>query len=230
MSTMVDWLHVWIRPAQVIRYYLNHTNPTRNMHIISIIGGIIAVLGEASARSLGEDYPLLWIFLAAIPLGIATGLLMLYGLGYLLTISGKMFGGVGSRNDMLVVMTRAFHVPIIVIGLLWIPQLLLFGQEMFTDETPRIDASPVLTAIYYAIGTLELILNVWAIWVFIVAYAEAHRLRVLKAFISAAIPFAILSIALIGIHFVANIIHLEWLIRSGPLTPDEIMLEEMKAE
>jgi len=230
MSTMVDWLHVWIRPAQVIRHYLNHTNPTRNMHIISIIAGIIFVLDVASGESLGEVYPLLWIFLAAIPIGIVAGLLMLYGLGYIFTKTGKMFGGVGSWNDMLVVMTRAIHVPNIILGFLWIPDLLLFGQEMFTYETPRIDASPVLTAICSARGVLESILSVWATWIFIVAYAEAHRIRVLTAFISVATPLAILVFTLISVRLVVNTIHFEWLIRSGPLTPDEIMQEEMKAQ
>ena len=46
---------------------------------------------------------------------------------------------------------------------LWIPQLLLFGSDMFTAEMPSIDAQPLLIIPFFAIGFIELVLGVWSI-------------------------------------------------------------------
>ncbi len=44
---------------------------------------------------------------------------------------------------------------------LWIPQLLIYGRELFTSSTPRIDSSLPLTLGLLGFGLLEVGISVW---------------------------------------------------------------------
>jgi len=54
------------------------------------------------------------------------------------------------------------QVPIIWAAILWIPLLLLIGEEMFTTLTPNIDNNLFLSLLLLASGVLDIIIGVWA--------------------------------------------------------------------
>jgi len=132
--------------------------------------------------------------LAAVVLvgGMIGGLIGLYLGALILRTTGRWLGGEASYDDMLVALGRGVSMPAAAMGALWIPQLLLFGGEMFTAETPSIDASAWKQVLFYLIITVELILAVWSVAVALKAIGEAHRFSAWRALGSALIPAAML--------------------------------------
>ena len=60
---------------------------------------------------------------------------------------------------------------------LWIPELLLFGSDMFTEATPRIDAQPILAIPYLAIGFVDIVLAIWGVVLLCNTVAEVQGYR-----------------------------------------------------
>jgi hypothetical protein len=60
---------------------------------------------------------------------------------------------------------------------LWIPGLLLFGSDMFTEATPRLDAQPLLWIPSLAIAVVAGVLGVWSFVLFCHTVAEVQGFR-----------------------------------------------------
>ena len=54
-------------------------------------------------------------------------------------------------------------VPALWVSLLWIPELLLVGVEMFTTETPRADANVNLGFVILGLVTIEMVGSIYAV-------------------------------------------------------------------
>jgi hypothetical protein len=168
------WLWIWIRPRAVLRQILD-TDPTRFVLPIAMIVGFVEVLDGASAGSLGDRVSLTTIFLIALIGGPIGGLLSVYLYGWLVGVTGRWFGGSGQTADLRAAIAWG-SVPGLWLALLWIPQLALFGKEMFTEETPKLDeASPALASVFMGLAALELVGAVWSLVVLCKTVAEAHR-------------------------------------------------------
>ena len=89
------------------------------------------------------------------------GLVGLWIGSHLIRLSGSWIGGLGNREHIKTAMAWAY-VPSVCALPLWIPQLLLFGSDMFTEATPRLEAQPSLLAPFLAILLAEMVLAIWA--------------------------------------------------------------------
>jgi hypothetical protein len=198
-----SWRLVWVKPRHVIRQWLDSNDPEKHAIGISMVAGMFESLNRASTRSVGEVMSLPLIFVSAIVGGAIGGLLMLYLFAAILRVTGGWLGGNGSRSDLRVALVSGCFVPMILIGLLWIPELLLFGSEMFTSETPRIDSSLLLTILFYSLLFLEAVLAIWAFVITLKSVGEAHGFSAWKALLTVVIPLAALFgvILLFGVLF-----------------------------
>jgi hypothetical protein len=87
--------------------------------------------------------------------------------------------------------------------LLWIPQLALFGNEIFTTETPFLDANPVMVLVLVGLNLLELVAAVWVVVAFIKCVAEAQRFSAWRALANSVVagllmiaPFVIVGVVI----------------------------------
>ncbi len=201
-SKRASWRLVWIKPRQVIRQWLESSDPGKNMIAISMVAGMIEALNRASTRNAGDDLSLPLLFIAVIAGGGIGGLIMLYLFPAILRVTGGWLGGKGSSSDLRVALVRGWFVPMILIGLLWIPELLLFGSDMFTSETPRIDGSPLLATLFYSLLFMESLLSIWAFVIALKSIGEAHGFSAWKALLTIVIPLA----ALLGVAMIIGVL------------------------
>ena len=80
---------------------------------------------------------------------------------------------------------------------MWIPELVLFGHEMFTAETPRIDADPVLTLVLLGMLLAEIIGAVWAIVVTLKCVGEVQGFSAWMALGNLLLALAVLVVPLV---------------------------------
>jgi hypothetical protein len=64
---------------------------------------------------------------------------------------------------------------------LWVPELALFGDELFTSHTPRLYSNPLLGLGLLGFGVLEIVVGVWAIVIFLKALGQVQGFSAWKA-------------------------------------------------
>ena len=173
------WISMWIQPRRTIRQIVD-TDPERHVLLLAAIAGIGEVLNKASTKSTGDHLPLTAILLLAGIVGPIGGVISLYIGGALLRWTGGWIGGRAEAREIRSAIAWAGVLAIWTM-ILWVPELLLFGKEMFTIETPTIDASAVLTTLFWLLAGIEAILGMWTLVVFLKCLGEVQGFSAWKA-------------------------------------------------
>jgi hypothetical protein len=147
-------------------------------------------------KGLGDSLSMPMIFLVAAVVGPLGGLLALCIGGSLLRWTGSWIGGAGTSNQIRSAMAWS-TVPVIWALILWIPELALFGNELFTSETPVLDSSLPLTLLLVLFGIIEITIGVWALVVFLKCLGEAQGFSAWKALGNGALMLGVILIPII---------------------------------
>lgn len=190
------WLTIWTRPRGTMRAILD-VDPKRYVLWLAAIVGVGETLSRASSRAMSDDWPVWAIFGLALTLGALGGVISLYISGAVLGWSGRLLGGHGESEQVRAAVAWA-AIPQLAALALWLPDLILYGEEMFTSYTPRMDANPVPLLL---IGVVQLILSVWALFLLVKTLAEAHRFSAWRSIGALAIPAIILFGLVFGCLF-----------------------------
>ncbi|GGN90723.1 Yip1 family protein [Saccharibacillus kuerlensis] len=205
-SGLSPWLRVWIHPRQVTRDFLYSSNPLKNALLLALIAGIFNALNSASGRNAGDDMSAGGIAVSVVISGIVGGLATYYIVSWLLRLIGGWLGGTGSTKDMRVVSGRIYGMLGIMVGLLWIPELLIAGMENFTSLTPNLDESVGRSMLYLGLIMLELVFGVWSFIAILHATGEAHGFSAWKSLLLYVILFfAVLIVAFVLIFVVLTV-------------------------
>jgi hypothetical protein len=173
------FLTIWTSPRATIRRIVD-SDPTRFVLILAVLGGFSEALDRMSMESMGDIISIPEILLFCIIVGPIIGLIGLYVGGALLKWTGTWIGGQGSSVEIRAAIAWS-NIPVICALVLWIPELLLFGEELFTSEMPNTIASPLLTALFFAFVIVEFIIGVWAFIIFLNCLGELQRFSAWKA-------------------------------------------------
>lgn len=173
------WLTIWVKPRATMRWILE--KDSRRLALwLAIAGNFANQLGRATMKNLGDTHSLpMVIFLCAVA-GIIGGVITLYVGGALLTWTGRWMKSQGVYAEVRAAIAWA-HVPVIWGLLLWGAGLALFGRELFTQSTPRIEANPPLVVALWGFGLIEFALAIWALIIFLHCLGEAQRFSAWKA-------------------------------------------------
>lgn len=170
METVPDpvpnpWISIWHEPRATVERILAR-DPKYCVLLLASLSGVAQTLDGAVERSLGDDLAWPYIVLSAAIAGPITGLLALFLGSWLLRLTGRWLGG---RGDALRIRTAIAwgNAPVVWGLLLWIPLLLVFGQEFFATETPLMDSRPVLYALYLGFAVVDFVIAIWALFAFL---------------------------------------------------------------
>lgn len=173
------WFSIWLRPRATIQQIID-SDPRRLVLVLAAAGGIVEALNRASAKSMGDNLGIPAIFLGAIVLGAISGILSLFIFGALIRWTGRWLGGTASHEQVRAAIAWSL-VPYLWVSLMWIPELLLFGEEMFTTEMPRMDADPSLAFAFLGLLLVEFIGGVWALVVYMKCLGQVQGFSAWKA-------------------------------------------------
>ena len=177
------WVSIWTKPRATIQQIVD-TDPENSITLLVCMGGFAGVLARATGRGLGDTMELPAIFILAAVLGPFAGVISLYIGSALISWTGKWIGGIASSQNIRAAMAWS-SVPIILSLVLWIPELILFGEELFTTETPIIDASLSLTITIMIFWMIELIIGIWAIVIYLKCLGQVQGFSAWKALANA---------------------------------------------
>ncbi len=179
-QALSPFLSIWVKPRETIRNIVD-TNPTKYVTVLAMLAGIRQALDRASSRNTGDSLPLVAILAVCIIVGPIGGIFSLYLSGALFRWTGSWLGGQASSEEVRAAIAWS-SVPTIFILPLWIPELLIFGEELFTSSTPRIESNPLLAIILLGFALIEIVVGIWAFVVLLKSLGEVHRFSAWRAF------------------------------------------------
>lgn len=196
-QTQNPWLTIWTEPRGTIRGIVD-ANPQHRVILLAILSGIAQFLSRASNNSLGDKVPIHGIFLVSLIIGPILGVVSLYIGGVILMWTGRWLGGQASAVEVRAALAWS-SVPTIWALVLWIPEIVLFGDEMFTKMTPIIDANPNLSFVLVGFGVIEIIIAIWTTIIFLKCLGEVHGFSAWRALVAFILPSLIFIIPIICI-------------------------------
>lgn len=155
------WIAIWTKPRETIQQIVD-TDPNHLVLLLAALGGVSQTLDRASIRSAGDQIEIQWIFLIAAVGGPIFGIIGLYIGAALVRWTGQWLGGTGSSENIRAAIAWG-NVPIVLALVLWIPELALFGEELFTAEMPRMEANPMLAVVFTGFMLVEMVIGIWTI-------------------------------------------------------------------
>jgi hypothetical protein len=203
--TLNPWVSIWTKPRATIQQIVD-TNPQKFVVRLTSIEGFASVLDIASLRSLGDKYDWPIIFAIAAFAGPIGGLIGLYLAGALIRWTGQWIGGKAPFQNIRAAIAWA-GVPTIWALILWIPQLILFGQELFTTKIPRIHARPSLWFMFLGFMVINITIALWASVVYLKCLGQVQGFSTWKALCNtilvamvSIVPIAIIAIIVISLY------------------------------
>ena len=187
------WATILFQPRKTIRAIVD-SDPRRHVIPLMIAAGIAQGLANAGEERLGASLGLAAVLLLAVILGALGGLAAWAIGGAIYTWTGNLLGGEAERDDVRAAMAWS-AVPLILSLILLLPMLALYGNELFTAQTPRIDANPLPFVLY---GLVETGLALWWYFLFWKCYAEVCDLSLGRAFVAAILPSLVLMLLGVG--------------------------------
>jgi len=166
---------IWIRPRKTLHSILAR-DPKLHVILLASLAGIGDTLNRASVRNLGDDLPLIWIFVMALLFGPVAGLIGLWIGAHLIRLAGNFMGGIGDMERIRAAIAWA-GVPSIFALVIWVPQLLFLGTDLFTEQMPRLAAEPMLRIPYFGLLAVEQVFAIWGMVLLCNTVAEAQGYR-----------------------------------------------------
>ncbi len=180
------WLAIWTRPRATIQQRVDDDPEAWVLGLVAV-AGIGQLLGDASARSYGDRFDLPTILVLVLLAGPLLGIVGAYLGGVLLGWSGRLLGGKADRVRVRAAIAWSY-VPYLWSMLLWLPELALFGGELFTTATPRLDAAPRLQMGLLAFLAVETVIAVWSFVVFLKCLGQVQGFSAWRALASLLLP------------------------------------------
>lgn len=175
---LIPWIRIYFSPRVVVRRGLAEREKNKRYLIgLVYLFGVCFILVQAFFRTLGDHIDITWILASSVMFGFPIGLvlwLMYSGIFYWI---GRLLGGCGEWEELRIATAWAFipYVSRLIIGL---PQILLFGQELFKSYTVQIELNLLLLLLYVFFMILNIIFVLWFFFVLFVSIAEAHQFTI----------------------------------------------------
>lgn len=168
-------LSIWIRPRETIRR-LADSRSELPILLLACLAATGQALGRASRSSATPNLSSGTIVVLALVIGCLWGPISLWFNSHAVRWTGRWLGGQGNSARIRMALGWA-ALPGAVSTLLNIPEYLLFGRDILTDGSQRLDAHPVLWIPYVGFGLLELALGIESVVMAAKMVAEVQGFR-----------------------------------------------------
>lgn len=193
------WVSMWTKPRATIAQIVAR-DPTHFVLPLAALSGFSQALDRASMRSAGDTLDLSAIFLFAAIGGPVGGIITLYLGSLLLRWTGSWIGGTATTQHIRAAIAWS-GVPLVWALVLWVPELAIFGKELFTTATPRIDASVGMLLLFLGFAAIEVVVGAWAFVVALKSLGQVQGFSAWKALANGllALLVVVAAIALLAV-------------------------------
>jgi len=183
---------IWTRPRQVFRF-IDDYKYDKFVRVLLLLIGISRGFDRATMNDMGDEMSLGAIIGFSVVFGGLLGWISIYLYAALLSWTGKWLGGKGNTTSILRILSYAM-IPSILALLFLIPQIGIYGIEMF-KEYGDISSAGVFSNIFvYGSLILEFILGIWMLVLCVIALSEAQKISIGMAILNIVLPALVIGI------------------------------------
>ncbi len=186
---------IWFSPRRVFKYIL-YKNYDKYVPALLILGGVSRAFGKAADKGMGDTMSLLGIIGLCVFAGGVVGWFISGIYAGLINWTGKWLKGQGNAKSILNVMAYAY-IPSILSLILLVPELSIYGVEVFKTDGDIISAGVSSNILFYSALIIELILGIWTVILLIIGVAEAQKFSIGKSVVNLLLPIFIIFLPLL---------------------------------
>lgn len=188
---------IWTTPRMVIRY-INEKHYDKYVAVLLILAGIAKTFDRADSKDMGDMYSLWTIIGICVVVGGLLGWIAFYIYAVLVVWTGKWLKGQGDQKSILRMLAYALT-PTVVALVLIIPQIGIYGEEVFKADGDITSAGLVPNIFFYGSMILEGVLGIWTLVLSVIGISEVQKLTIGNAILNLFLPILIIAVPLVCI-------------------------------
>ena len=186
---------IWLSPRKVFKF-INEQQYDRYVYLLLALAGISNAFDRAVNKDLGDKMSLWGIIMLCIVVGGLLGWISYYIYAGLISWTGKWLKGEGDSSSILRILSYAL-IPIIVALIFLVPQIGIYGKEIFKSDGDITSAGLIPNVIFYGTMILEFVLAIWTIVLCVVAVAEVQKFSIAKSILNLILPVLVIGVPII---------------------------------
>lgn len=194
---------IWTSPRNVFKY-VNDKKYSKYELILLVFAGISRTFDQAMSKNWGDDLPLWGIILIAVIIGGLIGWVSLWMYSALISWTGKWLKGEGKTDSILRIISYAM-IPSIVALVLLIPQIGIYGNELFKANGDFASAGHGAAIFVVCTGILAFLLSIWSFVLCIIGVSEVQNFSIGKSILNVLLPILVLLIPIMIIALLGGV-------------------------
>ncbi|MBK8367927.1 MAG: YIP1 family protein [Bacteroidetes bacterium] len=183
---------IWTSPRKIFKY-INETNYEKYFYLLLFLAGVSRGFDRASTKNMGDNLPLLTIVGFSIVLGGLLGWISFYLYAALVSWTGNWLKAEGDTKSIFRILTYGM-LPSVIGTFLLIPQIAVYGNELFKSEGDITSAGLIPNLVVYSCMFLEFALAIWTIILCVIGISEVQKLSIGKSIINALLPVIVILV------------------------------------
>lgn len=195
---------IWSKPKKILNY-IHKFKYEKYFYVLLFLAGISSAFDRASSRNLGDNSSIVFVILSCIIGGGLFGWLGYYIYAALLSWTGRWIDGKGNTESIYRILTYSM-IPSVLSLLLLIPQIVIYGNQIFQTEGYLMDAGILANIIFYFSIILEVILGIFTIVFAVIGISVVQNFSIGKAILNLLMPLLMILIPLLFIFMIIYIL------------------------
>lgn len=186
---------IWTSPRKVFRF-IDTYRYSRHVTLLLVLGGIVRGFDRASQRNMGDTHSIEAIIGISVFGGALFGWISYYIYAALLSFSGKWLKGKGSTKSLVRMLAYA-SVPAIAGLILLIPQIAVYGNEVFKADGDTYSGGIVSNILFYGSLVGQIALWLWSLVLIVIGLSEVQKFSIGKAILNLLLPVLFIGVPLV---------------------------------
>lgn len=186
------WTKIWVSPRETIKKIVQF-NTKYGFLILSFLYGLPMLLHTAQNLSLGEDFGVRGIVLAAVVLATFVGMLGITIGSALVTWTGKWIGGKANFQKVRTAVSWS-NVPNILSIIVWGVLIYWFRDNLFFDEFNDLNFTGTDMTIVGVALFVQAVVAIWSFIILVKGIGQVQGFSAWKGVLNVAIPFFMVGI------------------------------------
>lgn len=193
---------IWTSPRRVFKFINDNHYDKYNLILLSL-AGLSRAFDRAVMKNLGDTMSLSGVIATCVIGGAVFGWISYYLYAALINWTGGWLNGKGNTKSIVTALAYGM-LPLIVALALLIPQIVVYGNEMFKSDGDIISGGWLSNVIVYGSLALEFILAVISIVLTVVGISEVQKLSIGKSILNLVLPFFVVFVPIFLIILLAQ--------------------------
>ncbi|WP_299444186.1 Yip1 family protein [uncultured Aquimarina sp.] len=186
---------IWTKPRKVFKF-INDKHYGKYVNLLLVLAGISRAFDRASTKNMGDQMSIWAILGMCIIFGGLLGWISYYLYAALLSWTGKWLDGKGDTTSIVRILSYAMT-PAIIALLFLIPQIGIYGNEIFKADGDITSAGLISNIIVYGSMILEFILGIWTVVFCVIGVSEVQKLSIGKSILNLLLPMLVFAVPII---------------------------------